>query len=192
MVDGSPRRHVRLSRAVPPGADRRRDCRVRGRCAVRRAPIVGCRLADVAEQLPSVAVPVLLAWGAADPVFDDSFALDLAQRMPHADLQRFLGIGHLRRRKPMWPARWSLVQASRDRVLVAGGGTGPQKRSSALRAALQRRASDDDGCLCRWRHGTPTSFVELHDRVMGIAAGLSEQGLQPGDRVAMLCHREST
>lgn len=52
-------------------------------------------LAEVAEQLRSLTVPTLLAWGAADPVFDDSFALDLAARMPHADLQRYPGIGHL-------------------------------------------------------------------------------------------------
>ncbi|MCU1364809.1 MAG: putative fatty-acid--CoA ligase, partial [Ilumatobacteraceae bacterium] len=34
--------------------------------------------------------------------------------------------------------------------------------------------------------GTQTSFVDLHQRVMGIAAGLASAGVRPGDRVAVL------
>ncbi|MFZ9630161.1 MAG: alpha/beta fold hydrolase, partial [Ilumatobacteraceae bacterium] len=52
-------------------------------------------IADVAERLRSFDRPALIVWGATDPVFDDSFALDLADRLPHAALHRFPHAGHL-------------------------------------------------------------------------------------------------
>ena len=52
-------------------------------------------IAKVAEAIRSLTVPVLLAWGARDPVFNDDFALDLAERMSHADRHRFRHAGHL-------------------------------------------------------------------------------------------------
>ena len=38
---------------------------------------------------------MLLAWGAADPVFDDDFAADLDERLPLAELHRFPRANHL-------------------------------------------------------------------------------------------------
>ena len=52
-------------------------------------------LEAVAARLGEVTAPVLLAWGAADIVFDDDFAADLAGRFPNARLERFAGANHL-------------------------------------------------------------------------------------------------
>ena len=52
-------------------------------------------IAAVAEGIRELTMPVLLAWGSKDPVFNDDFALDLAERLPQADRHRFPGLGHL-------------------------------------------------------------------------------------------------
>ncbi len=40
-------------------------------------------------------VPALLLWGPADPIFSDRYLDDLAERLPHAQVHRFEGAGHL-------------------------------------------------------------------------------------------------
>ena len=52
-------------------------------------------LADVAERLGDLDVPVLLAWGRSDPVFNDDFAADLAARLPNTVVHRFGNANHL-------------------------------------------------------------------------------------------------
>lgn len=150
-------------------------------------------IADVAAQLPTITAPALLVWGSADPVFDDSFALDLASRLPHADQHRFGGIGHL-----------SPVEADVAGVLDAWLSTrvlpAPAEAASLASAlaspdadgyvptwsAIEARADDSAVAFVDCATGEATSFHELHRRVHGIARGLGELGLQPGERVAML------
>ena len=52
-------------------------------------------LAEVASRLGAVKAPVLLAWGARDPVFNDDFAADLAGRFPNITMHRFAKANHL-------------------------------------------------------------------------------------------------
>ena len=52
-------------------------------------------LAAVADRLGDLDVPVLLAWGSKDPVFNDDFAADLAARLPNTVLHRFGDANHL-------------------------------------------------------------------------------------------------
>jgi len=52
-------------------------------------------LAVVADRLGVITAPVLLAWGAADPVFNDDFAADLAERLPNTSTQRYPKANHL-------------------------------------------------------------------------------------------------
>ena len=155
-------------------------------------------VALVAEGIRSLQMPVLLAWGANDPVFNDDFAHDLAARMPHADLHRFARAGHLvveevdvaglvdgwltERVVPGLEAG----AVGRDAQPVAS--PAPHERSAGppLWDGLARRADDPTPCFVDGATGLATSFAELHRRVMGIAAGLTEHGLVPGDRVAVL------
>ncbi len=52
-------------------------------------------MADVADRLGELEVPVLLAWGSLDPVFNDDFAADLQRRLPNTVLHRFADANHL-------------------------------------------------------------------------------------------------
>jgi acyl-CoA synthetase (AMP-forming)/AMP-acid ligase II/pimeloyl-ACP methyl ester carboxylesterase len=52
-------------------------------------------LARIAEALRYLAVPALALWGPRDPIFSDRYLDDLVDRLPHADVHRFEGAGHL-------------------------------------------------------------------------------------------------
>ena len=147
-------------------------------------------IADVAERLRSFDKPALIAWGANDPVFDDSFALDLAGRLPHAGLHRFVHAGHL---SPLEADVAGVIDtwlASAHAGAVAAAPRSAAADYSPTWGALARRAADPatssttayvDGAT-----GDRVSFAELHRRVEGISRGLAAAGLRPGDRVAML------
>ncbi|WP_307807662.1 alpha/beta fold hydrolase [Curtobacterium flaccumfaciens] len=49
----------------------------------------------IAAGVAALDVPVLLLWGPRDPVFLERYLDDLAERVPHADVHRFEGAGHL-------------------------------------------------------------------------------------------------
>ena len=146
-------------------------------------------VAEVAEGIRSLTMPVLLAWGAKDPVFNDDFALDLAARMPHADRHRFPGMGHLVVEETDVA---SVVDAwLTDRVLVPNAGTATAALSNAddtepIWAGLVRRADDASVGFVDGATGASTTFAELHARVMQVAGGLARTGVRSGDRVAVL------
>ncbi|WP_159734350.1 alpha/beta fold hydrolase [Arthrobacter sp. 9V] len=52
-------------------------------------------LSKVAEGLRGLEVPALMLWGPRDPIFSDRYLKDLIGRLPHADVHRFEGAGHL-------------------------------------------------------------------------------------------------
>ena len=52
-------------------------------------------LSALAEDVRTLDVPVLLAWGPRDPVFSDLYLRDLVARLPHADVHRYEGASHL-------------------------------------------------------------------------------------------------
>ncbi|PCN48634.1 hydrolase [Curtobacterium sp. 'Ferrero'] len=49
----------------------------------------------IAAGVAELTVPALLLWGPRDPVFLERYLDDLADRLPHADVHRFEGAGHL-------------------------------------------------------------------------------------------------
>jgi acyl-coenzyme A synthetase/AMP-(fatty) acid ligase/pimeloyl-ACP methyl ester carboxylesterase len=147
-------------------------------------------LADVADRLSQVRAPVLLVWGANDPVFDDSFALDLAARMPHAARHRFAHSGHL---SPLESDVAGIIEAWLPAATVPTGAPaaepGPTVSSDAFDhtwAALVARRHDTSVAVVDGSTGQRVTFAELHDRVMAVAGGLAARGVRPGDRVAML------
>ncbi|HET8878673.1 MAG TPA: alpha/beta fold hydrolase, partial [Arthrobacter sp.] len=52
-------------------------------------------LTRVAEGLHGLTVPALMLWGPRDPIFSDRYLKDLIGRLPHAQVHRFEGAGHL-------------------------------------------------------------------------------------------------
>jgi acyl-CoA synthetase (AMP-forming)/AMP-acid ligase II/pimeloyl-ACP methyl ester carboxylesterase len=49
----------------------------------------------IAEAVRELDVPALMLWGPRDPIFGDRYLDDLVDRLPHADVHRFEGAGHL-------------------------------------------------------------------------------------------------
>ncbi len=142
-------------------------------------------IAAVAAQLGRIDAPVLLAWGARDIVFDDDFASDLMQRLPHAELQRFPGANHL----VMAEAD---VASTVDRWLTDLLGTDREPRpvvqqhTSSVFDGLHRRRAEHTIAVADLAGRDRIDFATFARRVDNVAAGLVRRGLEPGDRVAML------
>ncbi len=154
-------------------------------------------IASVAEGLRGLTVPTLLAWGAKDPVFNDDFAVDLATRVPHADRHRFARNGHLVVEETDVAGlvdAWLTERVMRQRSVSAA--STPSTKivatettailSPPVWAALDARRADTATAFVDGATGMATSFVALHNRVMGIAGGLAKLGVKRGDRVAVL------
>ena len=92
-----------------------------------------------------------MLWGPRDPVFSDRYLRDLIDRLPHADVHRFEGAGHLvpEDRDIAAPVfTWLADAAMRDRGRrgrrrpprgASGRGTRPTHASASERAALETR-----------------------------------------------------
>ena len=135
--------------------------------------------------------PVLLAWGSDDPVFSDRYLRDLLQRMPHADVHRYERARHLVTEDAQACVddivRWIEVVGSRARRASSApreGSAVPVTRP--IGAALESRADDPGVAIADLRAGRSVSWSLLARRTREIAAGLTELGVRPGDRIAML------
>ena len=144
----------------------------------------------VANGIRHLKVPTLLAWGAKDPVFNDDFALDLAQRIPHADRHRFAGMGHLVVEETDVAGLvdgWLSERVFPNRVLpVPLAAQNPTVDWRPIWAEIEAHRDDDSAAFVDGSTGQVTSFAELHRRVMGLAGGLADRGVRPGDRIAIL------
>lgn len=149
-------------------------------------------LDGIAAGVRTLDVPVLLAWGADDPVFSDIYLRDLLKRMPHADVHRYERAGHL----VMEDAPESIADVItwiNDRVVNPIGaerkddtdesqvGTGghPLQPLSVVRA-------DNSVAIADLRGERVVTWATLAGKVNDVAAGLHEYGVKPGDRVALL------
>jgi acyl-CoA synthetase (AMP-forming)/AMP-acid ligase II/pimeloyl-ACP methyl ester carboxylesterase len=161
------------------------------------------RLDDVVARLPGLDVPVLLAAGSADPVFNDDFAADLAALLPRADLHRFADCGHLVVLESSTSSRRAAaagaVSARADVAGVAAAWLDDLDASSPpLGAAPTPTVAVDSGHplygVDPWSvisgqlptDGGRLTWGELADRIEHVAVGLRAAGLQPGDRVAVV------
>ena len=154
-------------------------------------------IAEVAARLPAITAPVLLAWGARDPVFDDDFAADLAGRFPNATLHRFSTASHLVMAEADVAAvaeTWledlfdGRLAGPRPTGAAAGASSpsGPSEPVPSLWSAIDARRTDTSEAFVDQASGESVTFAELARRVDAVAHGLHRRGLRPGDRVAML------
>ncbi len=199
--------HPRLDRAVADGF------RAPYRGAARRGGIGGF-VADIpvddthasAPELDRIAagvaaldVPALLLWGPRDPVFLERYLDDLVARLPHADVHRFEGAGHLLPEDV--DVAGTVTDWLGDRLpggRVSDGGV-PRLPSDTgdrvtdvgrpLWAALDDRREDDGPALVEMAAPGGVRTVTwrlLARRVEEIAAGLGVVGVRAGDRVSLL------
>lgn len=146
-------------------------------------------LTEVAQQLDTLAeVPTLLLWGPRDPVFGDAHLRDLRTRLPHAQLHRFEGAGHLLAEDADVAGAVVRWLADLDRPTpTSDPRPEPTRPWRPLWAALAERSDDRSPALVELaRGGRQVSWSLLWRRIREIAAGLSASGVHRGDRVALL------
>ncbi len=145
----------------------------------------------VATRLGAIPAPVLLYWGARDPVFNDDFARDLLDRFASVEIHRDPLDGHL---SPLGPGfvgsvnRW-LAELTTPRVAPARRATSKLAGSHDDPRAwtrLEARASDTAVAFHDDATSTSVSFAELHQRVTSRVHDLWRHGVRPGDRVGIL------
>jgi len=155
-------------------------------------------LAEVSARLPRIEAPVLLAWGARDIVFNDDFAADLAGRLPNTRLHRFTGANHLVMAEAdvagavqTWlddilAPEPQATSSRADRRSAVPSGAGSKGPATSLFTGLERRRDADVIAISDLASGQAIDFRTFVDRVDRVASVLVRQGVQPGDRVAML------
>lgn len=155
----------------------------------------------IAAGVAALDVPVLLLWGPRDPVFLERYLDDLTERVPHADVHRFEGAGHL------LPDDADVAGAVFDWLgdrLPDGGRSAqaapglqsdavdpgqPAQATPPLWARLDELRERDDPALVEMAAaGGPRTITWrlLARRVDEIAAGLDDLGVRSGDRVSLL------
>jgi acyl-coenzyme A synthetase/AMP-(fatty) acid ligase/pimeloyl-ACP methyl ester carboxylesterase len=131
-------------------------------------------------------VPVLLLWGPSDPVFSDIYLHDFEARLPHADVHRFIGARHYTPEDADVAGavhQWVGELGSADPEPLPAGSRDP------LWAGLERRREDPDIAVVEMdgdEVGRLLTFAELAGDVEAVAIGLSQAGVEAGDRVALL------
>lgn len=158
-------------------------------------------LSALADDVRTLDVPVLLAWGPRDPVFSDLYLRDLLERLPHADVHRYEGASHLVTEDA--PAALDDIRAWVERLPAPGTPTTapiaapptPVAESSSPRrpmwSALVERAADPatadrPAVVELGKAGSTLTWSQLDTRVRDLAAGLADAGVRRGDRVALL------
>jgi acyl-CoA synthetase (AMP-forming)/AMP-acid ligase II/pimeloyl-ACP methyl ester carboxylesterase len=188
---------VRRAFAAPyRGADRRAG--VRGFVAdipVGPAHPSHATLTSISDGLRELDLPALFVWGPRDPIFSDVYLSDLLERLPHADVHRVEGAGHLVAEDHDYAS--AALDWLADRIVPGSArpsAPGPARAAAPVRplgALLEELRDRDDPVLVEMapRGGTTPRTVSwrlLSRRVREIAAGLHARGLRAGDRVSLL------
>ena len=121
-------------------------------------------------------------------MFTDLYLRDLEARLPRADVHRFVGANHLVAEDAdvagaalAWIARPDRETApSRARAPATARPRGPDSTAGRADAAVAMVEMTDAG------PGRSITFAALDADVRRVAAGLVAQGVEPGDRVALL------
>ncbi|WP_331272305.1 alpha/beta fold hydrolase [Motilibacter aurantiacus] len=131
-------------------------------------------------------VPALILWGPRDPVFRERYLHDLRDRLPHADVHRFEGAGHLLAEDAdVAGTVFEWLDALTDPA--APPPPAPAAARVPLWSALQERAGDPSPAVVELgASGRTVSWSLLARRIDELAAGLADLGVRRGDRVALL------
>lgn len=146
----------------------------------------------IAGGITRLHVPALMLWGPRDPIFSDRYLDDLIDRMPHADVHRFEGAGHL--------VAEDVDYASAVLTWLADGIRSPEDLPSAPPDADDRfplwhyldelRDSDETAVIdmvpSRGDAPRVVSWRLLSRRVRQLVSGLGQAGVRKGDRVSLL------
>ncbi len=145
-------------------------------------------LDGVGEAFEALTVPILLLWGAKDPVFHDRFLSDLRRRQPTAVVERFEHSGHLVLLDggvgPTVEA-WlkSLRSTAKPDATVASAQQAKGSFTGAF-TAVEQNASNQE-LLYRGPDGE-LSWANLAERAQVAASTLAAKNIGKGNKVALL------
>ncbi|MGK3647457.1 alpha/beta fold hydrolase [Pseudarthrobacter enclensis] len=160
-------------------------------------------LTGVAEGLRGLDVPALMLWGPRDPIFSDRYLKDLVERLPHAQVHRFEGAGHLVAEdrdiaSPIfqWLAALDPAAAARP-APAAEPATGAEPWGAAdfrpLWSLLDEQAAGPAGTgmavaemAADGSTSRQLSWQQLDRKILDLAAGLAAAGVGPGSRVSLM------
>ncbi|MFC4394494.1 alpha/beta fold hydrolase [Arthrobacter sedimenti] len=154
-------------------------------------------LTGVAEGVRGLDVPALMLWGPRDPIFSDRYLKDLIGRLPHADVHRYEGAGHLvaEDRDIAAPVLdWLAGRVTGGRIGPAGtpaveGTDGFEPLWAPLAGLAAGPAGDGRAVVETATDGTVARFLtwkQLAADVDHLAAGLATAGVGPGSRVSLM------
>ena len=151
-------------------------------------------LEEIASGLRSLDVPTLLLRGPKDPVFSEAHLRDLRRRLPHADVHRYEGAGHLvtedapQTAGDTWDWIAERIESPTPPVTHPNEGPDAARDGELAWSALLQRAADtpDDLAVVQVADGRRMTFAELEADIATVAAGLAASGVLPGQRVALL------
>ena len=143
-------------------------------------------IAEVAENVSALTVPVRLVWGSRDPVFNDDFAHDLMSRFQNVALHRIADSGHL-----------TVLEVSVAPFVEAAVKESQEKTQLQF---LQSEQSDDSTLWSQIDHWVNTDDIAITDaaanvsitrpdfaaRVATYAEALHHRGVLRGERIAVL------
>ncbi len=152
-------------------------------------------LDQIADGLRSLGdVPVALLWGPSDPVFGEIYLHDFEQRLPHADVHRFVGAHHLLHEEADVAGvlhRWIGQRVLRPMSsLSSAPSTTPGASLIPLGAGVDMAMSrgGDAPFVAEVVDGVVRSVTaaELAERIDAARRRLGALGVGRGDRVALL------
>ncbi|WP_374008292.1 alpha/beta fold hydrolase [Leifsonia sp. LS-T14] len=149
-------------------------------------------LERIAAGVAALDVPALLLWGPRDPVFGEVYLRDLLERMPHADVHRFEGAGHLIAEEVEYAPivlDWLGERILRPAAEATVDAT--EWTSDPLWAAIESNADSEAPALIDMGAGPSGDarvipWSRLARRVDELAHGLLAAGVRPGDRISLL------
>ena len=140
-------------------------------------------LNSVAEQLPQLTIPVRLMWGAKDPVFDDDFADDLLHRFRNVALHRIAQAGHL---AVLETSIASFVEDAMQDTVTQNSPPLSLGEPEPLWGRLEEAERARELAVHDASAQESVTFGEFSARVATYAQELHRQGVQRGQRVAVL------
>lgn len=143
-------------------------------------------IASVAERVSALSIPVRLVWGSRDPVFNDDFAEDLRRRIPHAELHRLGRAGHLAVLETSVAPYVEVAIAEATTVTPGASQASVFSEIPPIWSEVVRQASLPTLAVSDAAANETATHAEFADRVARYATALSERGVKPGDRLAVL------
>ena len=137
----------------------------------------------VAEQLPQLNIPVRLIWGSKDPVFNDDFADDLLHRFRNVALHRIAQAGHL---AVLETSIALFVEDAMKDTLVQKLPALSLGEPEPLWGRLEQADRAHELAVHDATAQESVTFGEFSARVATFAQELHRQGVQRGQRIAVL------